>query len=364
MSVIKRGESKYWYIQFQLNNQTFIKSSKTTDKKLAEMMELSWRHKLITQQVQGVRERVLLVDAINNFVDSKRDLASHKNLTNYRRVVTAFFRSVKYLDELASRDLERLKLDRLSNGYGNQTIKHMVGMIRGTLDYAKRMGYQISDLEYPKLPVGKGRLRYLSFDEELRLLDAIDPYRDIKGLPEYAYRPELLRRDMQDLHDFVVLLLDTGARYSEIAGLEWQKVNLQDRSIALWRPKVQNESVIYMTDRVFAILTKRLQCKKTDYVFQNRNGEARNYISVTIRKAFKRAGITGCTAHTLRHTHATRLIQNGLNIYEVKEILGHADIRTTMRYAHIEQRNVSAKAVDVIDRLNKENAKAESLPVG
>jgi len=58
-------------------------------------------------------------------------------------------------------------------------------------------------------------------------------------------------------------------------------------------------------------------------------------------------------------THATRLIQNGLNLYEVKEILGHADIKTTMRYAHIEQRTVSIKAREVIDRLNKENQKPE-----
>jgi site-specific recombinase XerD len=70
------------------------------------------------------------------------------------------------------------------------------------------------------------------------------------------------------------------------------------------------------------------------------------------QKAFKRASIEGCTAHTLRHTHATRLIQNGLNLYEVKEILGHADIKTTMRYAHIDQAQVSLKARDVINKLN------------
>jgi site-specific recombinase XerD len=71
-----------------------------------------------------------------------------------------------------------------------------------------------------------------------------------------------------------------------------------------------------------------------------------------IQRAFKRAGLDGCTAHTLRHTHATRLIQNGLNLYEIKEILGHADIQTTMRYAHIEQEQVSRKAVNVINNFN------------
>ena len=60
-----------------------------------------------------------------------------------------------------------------------------------------------------------------------------------------------------------------------------------------------------------------------------------------------------CRIHTLRHTHASRLIQNGMSVYEVKEILGHSDIKTTLRYAHLEQRQVSSKARDVINRLNR-----------
>lgn len=51
------------------------------------------------------------------------------------------------------------------------------------------------------------------------------------------------------------------------------------------------------------------------------------------------------------------MIQSGVSIYEVKEILGHADIKTTMRYAHLEQRDVSSKAGDVFNSLNKETEK-------
>ena len=57
------------------------------------------------------------------------------------------------------------------------------------------------------------------------------------------------------------------------------------------------------------------------------------------------------TLHTLRHTHATRLVQNGLSVYEIKDVLGHADVKTTMRYAHLEQQVVLARARDVIDRV-------------
>ena len=53
---------------------------------------------------------------------------------------------------------------------------------------------------------------------------------------------------MQDAYDLVVLLLDTGARYSEIANIEWGRIDLAERSIHLWRSKVQSETVLYMTD--------------------------------------------------------------------------------------------------------------------
>jgi integrase len=146
--------------------------------------------------------------------------------------------------------------------------------------------------------------------------------------------------------------LDTGARFSEIATLEWSKIDLQHRTMGLWRAKVQNESILYMTERVFEVLSRRKGSASLPFVFANQSGGHRNTTTHVFQRAFKRAGLAGCSAHTLRHTHATRLIQNGLNLYEVKEILGHADIKTTMRYAHIEKQSVSVKARDVMNRLN------------
>ena len=66
----------------------------------------------------------------------------------------------------------------------------------------------------------------------------------------------------------------------------------------------------------------------------------------------RKSGLQGCRIHTLRHTHASRLIQNGMSVYEVREVLGHTDIKTTMRYAHLETKQVTSKARDVINRLN------------
>lgn len=100
---------------------------------------------------------------------------------------------------------------------------------------------------------------------------------------------------MVDVYDLVVTLIDTGARYSEIAKIKWSSIKLNDRTIRLWRPKVRNESVLYMTDRVYSILKRRNQTKSSPYVFTNRKGGPRNTATLPIRKAFKRANIQGCT---------------------------------------------------------------------
>ena len=249
-------------------------------------------------------------------------------------------------------DCRLRKLHLTQAGYSAQTVKHVIGTVRGAWKHAKRLGYQVSEIEFPTVRISPGKLRYLTFDEEKRLLAAIDPKREVKRLPPYNDRTKLMRREMHDLYDFIIILLDTGARFGEIATLKWTQINVQQGTIALWRPKVRNESILYMTDRVRHVVQRRCREKTGEFVFANRSGGARSYIGTTLRKAFKRAGLADCSAHTLRHTHATRLIQNGMSIYEVKEILGHSDIKTTMRYAHIEQAEVSKKARDVIDRLN------------
>lgn len=210
----------------------------------------------------------------------------------------------------------------------------------------------IKELSFPKLRVENKRLRFLSIDEEKKLLCELNPNRKIRNRPDFEKRPISERRKQQDNYDLVVMLIDTGARYGEIANLDWSIIDLGSRSITLWRPKVQNESIIYMTNRMFEILTRRYNEKDSKYIFCNERGDGpRNHATSGIKKALKRAGIDGFKIHDFRHTCASRLIQNGMTLYEVASILGHSDIQTTQRYAHLEQTDVSQKARDIMERL-------------
>ena len=353
MTVIKRGNSKAWYIQFQMNGKTYIRSSRTTDKKAAQQMEIDWKSKLHAERFLGEKTRITLKTAMAQFCESKQGTPSYRGLLSIVKTVTRLMTVNRPLDELTSHELERFKRARMAEGVNQQTIKHHLNLIRSAWKFAHKLGYQTSELSFPKIKMPKTSLRYLSADEEQRLLMCLDPKRDVKNYPAYEDRREEIKRTMQDAYDLVILLLDTGARYSEIANIEWSRINLEDRSINLWRPKVQNEAILYMTDRVFEVLTRRGEQGAGQYVFVNKHGGPRGYQARSIRKALRNAGLEGVKVHTLRHTHASRLIQNGMSVYEVREVLGHTDIKTTMRYAHLEARQVTSKARDVINRLNQ-----------
>ena len=354
MSVLKRGNSKNWYIQFQFKGKTYVKSSQTIDKRIAERMEREWKVKIHSQLILGDKAFIRFSELMDMFIKSKEGTTNHKVLISESKTLNRLFPVSKYLHEITNNDIEVFVQSRLREGVRNSTIIHIFNLIRGTWKYGQKMGYQTSELIFPVLKLPKHRLRYLTLDEEQRLLSELDPKREVSGLPEFNNRSEAMKACMQDNYDLVMLLLDTGARYSEIATIDWSSIDLKSREIRLWRPKVKNESILYMSDRVYRILRRRHEGNNLKYVFANKKGGPRNHATIAIRKAMIRAGLTDCTIHTLRHTHATRLIQNGLSIYEVKEILGHTDIATTMRYSHLEAKSVSSKARDVINSINEE----------
>jgi len=353
MGLVRRGNSRFWYVQFQLNGVTFVRSTKTPDRKVAERLEAEWRAQAHLRQVLGVRERTALLDAVDRLIATKAGTPNHHNLLSSRKIVERHFRRRRWLDELTTDDLEKFKRDRVAQGVTVQTIKHQLNLVRAAIKLAGRSGKQIPSVQFPTCSVPKQRVRYLSVEEERRLLAELNPMRSGTGLRPYAERSDALKRSMQDAHDLVVLLLDTGARYSEIANIKWSQIDLQRGEIRLWRPKVQNEGIIMMTDRASAIFGARLAAGVGEFVFTNKRGAARGYRVQSIRKAIKRAGLADCKIHTLRHTVASRLIQNGMSVYEVKSILGHTDIRTTMMYAHLEQGAVGVKAKNVLEALNR-----------
>jgi len=313
-------------------------------------MEAEWRTQLHANLYLGKKERIRLGEAITRYCESRKGTPSYKGMLSCANMISAHLSTGKYIDELQSHDLERFKQRRSDSGISNQTILHNLSLIRGTWKFASKLGYQVSQLEFPQLKIAKPSVRFLSDVEEDNLLVRLNPRREGPGLAPLHERSESIQQMLQDSYDLAVILLDTGGRYSEIANIEWKRIDMEARTINLWRTKVSNGLILHMTDRVYQILQRRQG--NGVHVFQNKAGGARGYSTHSIRKAIKKAGLDGCRVHSFRHTLATRLLRSGMSLYEVKEILGHAKIETTMIYAHLEASETTIKARDVLNRAN------------
>jgi integrase len=357
MSVFKRNGVGNYYIQFNFNGKTYCKSSKSTNKRTSERMERNWRDELHRVEELGERPKLSLRDALTGYVEDKVGTGSQIYAkTNVKTIQDKMNVDIN-IDELQDWDLTKFKSLREKEGIAPQTIKHNFQAVRSAIKWAKDRGYKVKPIEFPKIKLTKHRLRYLSYEEEKRLLTELDPKRKRAFRPDLEYRPAEENRKYQDNYDLVVLLLDTGARYSEIANIKWTAIDIQNDIINLWRPKVRNESIIYMTNRVKDILNRRSSNKNSvENVFTNSTGQPRGYQAKGIRSAIKRAGIEDFKIHDFRHTCASRLVQSGLSLYEVANILGHTDISTTQIYAHLERKDISVKARDVLNNLQQLNS--------
>jgi integrase len=195
------------------------------------------------------------------------------------------------------------------------------------------------------------RLRFLSEDEIKKLL---------AGCPTY------LRR-------IVECAINTGMRRGEILSLKWSQI--RNGLIYLDKTKTNESRQIPINDdlaRVFQEI-RRERHLKSEYVFTYRAGEHRLKASgpgrgrkvppptakrVTdikngFKAALKRAGITDCRFHDLRHTFASHLVMRGRSLKEIQELLGHKDIKMTMRYAHLSEEH-KRHAVNTLNGLTGE----------
>lgn len=141
-----------------------------------------------------------------------------------------------------------------------------------------------------------------------------------------------------DLHDFIVLLTMTGCRPSEILNLEWHNVHLDKKFFIVrncWS-KSKRTMYKYLNDTAYQLLLHRSNIKHGDCVFTNikTNKPIGSYHKIF--KKVKQNLDFNFTFYDLRHTYASWLVQGSVSIYTVKNLMGHSDISSTMRYAHLD----------------------------
>lgn len=349
MGVYRREQSKFWYIQFMFEGKQYVRSSKTTNKKLAEQLERQFKDELIRQRTLGEGESVTFERAGTEYLNTITSKTTKGTYASHWKWVTEHFDTSTRMHMFKQSDAIKLINLKQSSGVSQATINLLITTLRNIHVYAKMAGYKVSTIDFPNTTQTKKRLRFLSPEEEAAFLRELHPSRAVE-----LHNSDYVGDRIQDVYDLAVLLLDTGARIGEIEILMWRQIDLKARTISLYRQKTKNETVLSMTDRVYELLLKRWSTKKsTQWVFTNRdNTNHRTRNRIPFARALKDAGIQDASIHTLRKTFASKLIQNGASLFEVSKLLGHSNIQTTMVYAFLEQTDVAKKAAGILNSLN------------
>lgn len=134
-----------------------------------------------------------------------------------------------------------------------------------------------------------------------------------------------------------------GLRSSEILSLRWNDIDFHRNTIHIKGAKGKKDRIVMLSPKVKRSL-KRLDKDKQGLVFKNRKGEKYNprTLQKIVENACRSAGIRKkITPHSLRHSFATHLLEKGTDIRLIKDLLGHADVSTTMIYTKISKKDIS-----------------------
>ncbi|MGY6215904.1 tyrosine-type recombinase/integrase [Methylolobus aquaticus] len=331
----KRKDSPIWWVSYtDASGRRLRRSTGTTDRKEAAGLEAKWKLEAFRLEKWDEEPTRMFDELMLAYLQgpslakrsSERDRSSAKHLF-------PFFTG-RELAKICGADVRAYIAMRQKAGVVAGTINKEIALIRGALNWARK------ELEWDvpnafagrKLREPPGRMRWLTRPEAACLITAAG------NEPKSAH-----------LVDFIVLSLHTGMRSGELLGLEWSRVDLQANLVYLHAEHQKNGkigSVPINRDAREALRSRArfraTHCPGSPWVFAHESGERLASIHTGFYGACRRAGITDFRPHDLRHTCAAWLVQAGVPIREVAEVLRHSDIRITMRYAHLAPENARA----------------------
>ena len=224
---------------------------------------------------------------------------------------------ITYLDLETFRNKRKGAITNRGTPRGEARVNREMAVLKHILN--KAVEWQLLSV----CPFGKGaslmfkennhRLRFLSEEEVEALLKTSSPH----------------------LRPIVETALDTGMRSGELLTLKWEQIN--NGFIYLKETKGNKSRQIQVNDHLSQVFLKLWQQHhlKSPYVFCGRNGQNLGSVKKSFATACAKAGIEGFRFHDLRHTFASHLVMRGVSLKVVQELLGHSDIKLTMRYAHL-----------------------------
>ena len=325
MPVFKRGS--VWYYAFCIRGIRYRQSiPEARTKWQAEQAEAKAKNDVYEGRFGSEPSNITLKEFVEKQYQpwAKDNKRSWCNDESRAKPILAYFKNKK-MREITRFNVEQFKKERMGsfNKRGEvrapASVNRELQLLSRIFSLAiERELIQINPCKGVKLcRVGNIITRYLTTEEEERLLAVLTGRR--------AY-----------IRDMVEINLNTGMRLREILGLHKSQVDFIRNVIELLETKSGKPRTIPIEPDLKAIL-QRL-CEKAGengYLFENkRTGKPIHDIKTAWYNALDDAKIANLRFHDLRHTFGTRAIDGGAPLSAVKEVMGHADVRTTMRYVH------------------------------
>lgn len=325
MGIYRPNKSKFWWIDFYYKGSRYRESSESTRKRDAENL-LAKRKYEISQhtfesppvEIQPVtNENQTFAEFLPRYMEWAKD---HKKPSTIERNYQFTEHLRPYVSDLPLSKItlivaEDYKRDRKKQGASNATINRERGFLKAVLNKAVRWGLlEKNPLQHlEQLPESHKFNRYLTADVTRALIEACEPH----------------------LKPMIVTAIHTGLRWGNVRYLKWKEVDIVNSIINLESSK--NDELTYPLPEPVRNEIVKIGRHGGQYIFINpETGKPWE----NLRKAFSRAkaqvGIEeNFRFHDLRHSFASNLIMGGSDLKTVQELLGHRNISTTLRYAHL-----------------------------
>ena len=343
--ILKRG--KVWYINFQYKGKRIRRSLKTTSKKVGELALKNNDVQIAKEELNlsGPR-KISLLEFSERFLNwykvqnSKKSYKDYENLFN--STIIPYFKDY-YVSDVNTDMIENYKIQRTEKIKPAIVNKELIAL-KHFFNKAIQWGYLSNNSlsKVKKLKVSQKKFRFLTLKEIDLVLENCDD------------------------HNRLIILTAThaGLRKSELFRLEWKDVDFNRGCIIITakgeeHTKNYRNREIPMTDQLIEKLKQHP--RRSNWIFTKENGERYSgWIRRGLESAAKKAEIPRFTLHDLRHTFASRLVMEGVDLPTVQKLMGHANISTTMIYAHLAPDHLKSAIKRLSSRFNNGTKMAQS----
>lgn len=357
----------------QVRRSTGIGTDAPDALKEARALLSKWRAEVHQERMWGRApepekhvDRHLFDDVIVEYIEGHEVRSPFSTRKSAIKALKRWFGGL-YMDEITEVDVRAYTRGRMA-GTGSDgmhdpevkpvkagTVNKEVGLFAAAANWCrKELGWNIHNpAKGMKRPEPEGRVRWITYDEAIRLL---------KAASENKRAPWLM--------DSIYISLFTGMRFGEVANLTWSQIDFDRAMLVLETGTTKNgkRRSVALHPEALAALQRRHEfvqeyCPDTQWVFCRKNGSHVKEMRKSFASARKKAGITDFRRHDARHTFASWLRMSGADLAVVRDALGHSTIKMTERYAHLDPSHIRSAVYQIgVAQFKHSRKKREKSP--